>query len=945
MKRILLLSMVFSFVFATSSWAQRTVSGKVTDESGEGLPGVNVVIKGTTTGVTTDLDGNYQISVPDDNAVLVFSSVGMAIEEVNVGARSIIDLGMVLDTKQLQEIVVTGQGTGISKNRIATTVDVVTSEDLQYKPMTRLDQVLQAALPSTQIQMSSGAPGTSSIVRSRGIGSAALSTTPIIYIDGVRVDNLNTASSLNIGTGGAQSSALADIPVESIERIEFVKGGAATTLFGADAGNGVIQIFTKRGTAGKARFSFETQVGSIVGTDDYFKYDKTGEIVFRTGFSQTYRIGASGGNENVTYNFSGSIFGDNGYREGIDNERYSLRTTVNASLSDKVSLLSSFGYVSNSFNRLPNANSSFDRAYGIEQGLSTGSFGLSSNNPDEWTSTDVGLVQDLIDGVAELADITESSNRFQNSQTITYNPTEKITIAGVFGLDYRNTKSQATNTNAYLIHQNSEAPGTTDQGSIAVVDRNFFSTTGGLTAQWEAETNDFSFITIVGGQFFRNSDRQTRIDATNVTEGSQSVNNASEVTASDFIQVVTNYGYFGKENVGYKDTYFVDFGFRVDYNTAFGTDIGGQTFPSVGASYVISNESFFSGLSNVVSFMKLRGTYGEAGNFPQPFARDANLVVNPFLGGTAIQFSIPPAPNLVPERVKTTEFGADMRFLKDRISLGLTYFDSKTEDALFTAPFAPSTGQGARVRNLGVISNKGWEIVSSFQVLRGQDFDLDVNLSANTVENVVESSGGAAEFSVGGFTFLGPFVKEGETVGYLRGAQPTFASDGSLESTELNANLGSPIPTLFGSMSLNLTYKKSWTLYVAGDYQSGGTAVNTNEVLRFFRGLDDDRIPAASKSESFFNLGGVWVESSDYLKIRNISLSYRFPDEWLNGYVKNLSVTFTSLNPFNFVKATNFDPETTGAGANSQNAVNVGAYGYGTFSAPRQFLGSVKFNF
>ncbi|MEO9482120.1 MAG: TonB-dependent receptor [Ekhidna sp.] len=943
MKRNLLLSFALITLFSFSVIAQITVSGKVTDESGEGLPGVNVVIKGTTTGVSTDLDGNYQISV-DSDASLIFSYVGFETQEVTVGSRTTIDVTMG-GAVQLEEVVVTGQGAGISKNRIATTVDVVSAKDLENKPLTRIDQVIQSALPSSQILMSSGDPGTASIVRSRGIASAALSTTPIIYIDGVRVDNLNTGTSLGIATGGAQSSALADIPVEAIERIEFVKGGAATTLFGADAGNGVIQIFTKKGQAGKARFTFETQLGAIKGTGDYFKYDATSDIVFKTGFSQTYRIGASGGNENVTYNFTGSINGDNGYREGIENQRYSLRTTINASLNEKLNLQSSLGFVSNNFTRLPNANSSFDRAYGIEQGLSTGTFGLSTNNPDEWTPADVAIVSQLLSDVARTADITENVKRFQNSQSLTYDPIDKVSIKATFGVDYRYSKQQAINTNEYLIVQQSEAPGTTDQGTIAVTERNFLSSTGSLNIQYEETYNDFSFITIAGGQFFRNDDRQTRLDATNVVEGSKSVNNSSEVIGQDFIQTVTNYGFFGKENVGFKDRYFVDFGFRVDYNTAFGTDVGGQFFPSFGASYVVSNEAFFDGLSSVVSFMKLRGTYGEAGNFPAPFARAANLEVNSFLGGTAVQPFVPAAPNLAPERVKTTEFGVDLRFLDDRFSLAVTYFDSKTEDALFTAPFAPSFGLAARQRNLGTISNKGWEIVSTFNIVRNADWDVNLTASLNKIENKVESTGGAAEFNIGGFTFLGPFVTEGLPLGYLRGAQPTFDESGALASVERNTDLGKTLPDYFGSMTLSATFKQRWSLFVTGDWQTGGYSVNTNEVLRFFRGLDDDRVPAASSSVSFFDLGGVWVESSDYLKIRNISLSYSMPNEWFNDHVKNVQVTFTALNPLNFFKATNFDPETTGAGARTQNAVNVGGFGYGTFSAPRQFIGSIKFNF
>ena len=161
--------------------------------------------------------------------------------------------------------------------------------------------------------MSSGSPGTTSIIRSRGVSSALKSSTPVIYIDGVRVDNLNTQNAMSFSTGGAQSSALSDIPVEDIDRIEFVKGGAATTLYGADAANGVIQIFTKRGKSGQNQFSFETQLGAIVGTEDYFKFKETPEIGFRKGFLQSYRLGASGGSNSLTYSVSGNVLNDNSF--------------------------------------------------------------------------------------------------------------------------------------------------------------------------------------------------------------------------------------------------------------------------------------------------------------------------------------------------------------------------------------------------------------------------------------------------------------------------------------------------------------------------------------------------------------------------------------------------------------------------------------------------------
>ena len=205
-----------------------------------------------------------------------------------------------------------------------------------------------------------------------------------------------------------------------------------------------------------------------------------------------------------------------------------------------------------------------------------------------------------------------------------------------------------------------------------------------------------------------------------------------------------------------------------------------EFYPKVGLAYVISEESFWGGLDNVVSTLKLRGSYGEAGNFPPPFTRDAQLNANPFLGQLAFQPGQPGDPELGPEKLKTLEFGADLGFVEDRINVEFTYYNSKTENALFTAPFAPSLGQENQVRNLGEIENNGIEIATRFAVLNKPDWTLNINASANFQDNKVTNAGGSPEFNIGGFTFLGPFVKEGEQVGYLRGSKPTFDEGGNL---------------------------------------------------------------------------------------------------------------------------------------------------------------------
>lgn len=208
----------------------------------------------------------------------------------------------------MEEVSVTGQGSCIARRKLSTTVDVLNSEGIDKLPANQIDQLLQSTTPSAQIHLSSGQPGTTAIIRTRGSISVASSATPVVIVDGIRVDNLNSNPQLGIATGGANVSALADIPVESIERIEYIKGGAATTLYGADAANGVIQIITKKGKDGASTAYFESTVEVLKATTDFLKYDRTAGAIFEPGMSQQYRVGLNGGSEELSNNFRGSFY-------------------------------------------------------------------------------------------------------------------------------------------------------------------------------------------------------------------------------------------------------------------------------------------------------------------------------------------------------------------------------------------------------------------------------------------------------------------------------------------------------------------------------------------------------------------------------------------------------------------------------------------------------------
>ncbi len=932
---------LFCVLFSSIAFAQfGSITGKIVDNvTGEELPGANVYVVELQKGASSDVNGDFTISaVPNGTYNVRVTYIGYLRQDLTVTVEGETSLNLFLeeDIAGLEEIIVTGQGQAIDKKRLSTTVDVITAKDLENIPAQRLDQVLQANLPNSQVRLASGQPGTSSLIRGRGVNSALTSTTPVVYIDGVRVDNTNGANR-SIGTGGAQSSALADIPIENIERIEVIKGGAATTLYGADAANGVIQIFTKKGVRGANRMTFESTLGVIKGTEDYLFFKKTADIIYETGTYQEYKLSTSGGNESLTYSFSGSMLDNDGFKPNSDQVRHNLRTTVSAKVNDVVTYTGSLGFTSSEFSRDNNANSSFGSFSSLE--------GARFGDVDALDAAAFDALKASISDIQNNVDFREDNKRFQTSHNLQFNIMEGLAAKVVVGADNRTSRQRQIQTNAYLIALGAVPVGTSDQGGITVFEGDYLGLTIEGNLQYQKDFQDISTITVVGGQIFRTDDRQVRLVGSEVPDGAKTLNTASDVSVSDFRRTVANYGFFFQENIGFKDKYFVEFGARIDDNTAFGENVDPQFFPKVGVSYSLSSESFFQDMvpENILSNVKLRANYGAAGNFPTPFSNQVLANVNPFNGGQSIEFGTAGDPNLKPERSETFEYGVDLGFWNNRANLEFTAFSTITKDALFNSNNAPSSGLGASLQNVGEIENKGWELAAKVLVLQKRDYSLSVRGSVNSFTNEVTASGGAP-FNVGGFSFLGSWVEEGKPIGYFRGNNPVFDGAGNLVEVIANDDLGSTVPDFFGSFGLNFNYK-SLGFNVTGDYQSGGNIVNTTEVLKFIRGVPDDRYPQGAGS-NFFDLAGIWVEDASYVKVRLITLDYTLPQEWYSGIVRSINIGASAVNPFNFV-ANNVDPEVSGAGIGGQGGteVGVGGFVYGTESQPRQFLGSIKIDF
>ena len=925
------LVLIFSFSFGQ----EKAISGNVTDQNGLPLPGVSIVVVGTTSGTQTDFDGNYTIAA-SEGQVLRFSYLGQKTVDKTIGSSSTINVQMEEDAEALEEVIVTGQGSGIQRRKLSTTVDVLNEEEIDKLPANQIDQLLQATAPSAQIRLSSGQPGTASIIRTRGAISAATSSTPVVIVDGIRVDNLNSNPELGITTGGADVSALADIPVESIERIEYIKGGAATTLYGADAANGVIQIITKKGKDGRTSAFFESRLGVISATKDFLKYDRTAEALFENGFSQEFRVGINGGDERFSYNFGGSLYKDDSFNLLNEAIRRTFTFGLTAKVSDKLRYQGSFSYVGFESNLDYNANTSFSRFSAFE-GAGRGDLDLLTD--DEWQAE-----LERSNRIGEFVDISQTTNRFTASNKFTYDFGDDFQANLTFGIDNRNTVQESLGSNALRVALGSLPEGTTDRGTLSRSLRSSFTATADLNFTHKANLDKFNFVTVLGGQFFRTADRQNRLDGSGGVDGTRSLNNFSEQAFSDFVLENANYGLYFLENIGLWDIAFVELGGRLDRNTASGSNTDALFLPKVGVTYNFSDHDFYqdSGVSNILSTIRLRANYGEATNFAQAFLQDRTFAQNPFLGAPSFTFNNPGNPDLISETVQTTEYGVELGFFRGRLFLSGTRYDAITVDALLTPQAAPSEGQFNQIRNIGEIENKGWEFELRATPVQTEKHRLTFNVSYNTNENRLTDSGGAPGFVVGGFTVLGSVVDEGQSLGFLRGTSAILQDDGTYDF-EFNSFLGDTFAPNFGSIGLNYTWG-NFNFFANADYQFGGKITDLSFLLRHLRGFDNTGIPEdLVGTTSPFNYVNFFIFDNDFLKVRTIGASYDF-GEIAKGVFKNIRLGVTVTNPFNFT-AGDFDPETTGSGIGTQNAFASGGFAYGTESPPRIFMSSLKFEF
>ena len=964
MKFLFLLFMLTGFSFSAPDGQ---VGGKVVDsKTQEPLVGVTIILRDNPmVGTITDADGDFSLPVDDLQEVLKVIYLGYESCEVDLASVTWpLVIEMDRDNFRLDEAVITGQGAEISRRRLSSNVATVDEAELENLPQGRVDQMLQNALPNVQITMSNGQPGTTSLVKSRGLSSAYSSSTPVIYVDGVRVDNMNTGAALNNPLDGntAMSGSIGDIPMENIDHIEYVTGGAATTLYGSDAANGVIQIFTKKGGYGGMNISFEAQLGAEVASSQFYHFKRTKDLLHQNGFYQKYRLAMDAGNEKYGFSLGFSMSDDTGtlIHNANEDRKYDLRFGSRLKINKWIEYQNSFGMTLEDFGRSRNGNEGGYTGLWFTEGSAAANFTYTTSdgdvvsyNPDIDAADEYEYSQmkAFVDKAEALQYNKESVRRFQTSHSIKLTPLSNLTLKGTVGLDYRLNNNKVITTNEFLIHTQQKPAGTSDAGSINNFDRKYMGVTVDLNAQYRYRYEDLlSSFTTAGFQFFSTYDHQSVYNGSNVRDGAQIITGAGVQTSDEWLSFLYNYGVFVQENIGFKDKYYIDLGLRADYNTAFGDNVGWQLYPKVGLSYLLSDEKFMRPVieSRVLTSLKIFANYGVAGNYPPAFAYQKTIDVNSFLGQQAASFGQYGNPDLGPEKKHSYEAGFNTVLFDNFLNIGFTYYYALTKGALFSVPSLPSSGQEASyLKNVGEIENKGVEITTSFQLVDTRDWYVRLNASFNTNHNKVLDAGGTVPFAIGGFSSrtVQTVVEEGKPVGFIRGSKAVLNPDGTLKEVLQLQDLGSTLPVFYGNFSLNVNYK-NLSFFLSGDYQAGSYVHSFDRQFRFAKGLKDDSIPeqaleGISQSQAWLDFTNFFVEKADFLKIRNIGISYAFSPRKL---LEKVIVGFNVYNPFAFT-ASSVDPEATLSGGLSQGAVTTGGINYSTYSTPRQYIFSVKILF
>ena len=943
----------------TDGDAGKTIKGVINDEQGETIIGASVIIKGEDTGTTSDMDGRFTLEAPE-GAILVISYIGYHTQEVKVRKRSLLRVVLKEDNQLLDEVVVVGYGT-VKKSDLTGAVSGVSNRQYKNQPVQRVENILQGRTPGVEVTATSGMPGASMKVRVRGTTSINKSSDPLYVIDGI-----------------ISSSGLDGINPSDIQSMEILKDASSTAIYGSRGSNGVILITTKQGSEGKAQVTFDASVGlstvrkqydllnayeyatalndirgsSTISAEDLEAY-KNGtkginwtDLLTRTGITQDYRLAISGGNEKVKYLISGNVLDQEAITIMSDYKRYGIRANIDSEVKPWLTISAKL-----------NASSLHKHNEGGANWLHVTNFSPTMELKDPETgvyNTDpYNMIGSSPYGEMIVNNSDSYSYNLNANLTLLFKIMKGLTLSVQGGYDYDNSPS-------YSFRSKLDSPGAINSASNTSALHNYWQNTNNLT--WQKQFGDHSFTAMAVWEISRSWDSQLKGTGSNLNNESVGYWNLGNAAIRDASNSYTEFSLASgivRANYDYKKRYFITAALRADGSSKFQGNNKWGYFPSAAVAWDIAQEAFMSN-QHVLDQLKLRASFGVTGNQDIAAYSTLGMLSGASYGwGTSTsstgywgnQFA---TPGITWEKTYQYDLGLDLSL--GGFNITVDWFKKQTKDLLFQKQVPKYNGGGTYWVNQGKLNNTGVEMSLTTFPVKGA-VTWETSLNASYVKNEVADLAGDDFVLTANYSDLGgplQIMKPGYPMGSFyvyqwkgfndKGANLYQKADGSLTTNPTSDDLvvkGQASPKWTVGWNNTVTWK-NWTLNVFFNAATGYDRLNISRFMAasmtgvsrfitlrdaYFKGWDhvankaDALYPSLTNTDnkSYAN-SDFWLEDASFIKLKNISLSYRIPRRVLKFASVQLSVSAQDL--FTITRYKGMDPEVY----TSYDGLDYGAY-------------------
>lgn len=942
---------------------QESISGKVTDKKGLPIPGVNIVLKGTSVSAQTDFDGIFKIAAKKGD-LLVISYVSY--RTVEVPASNKMNVELVEVQNELEAVVVVGYGTQSKKN-LTDNIARVTAKDIQQIPVSNVQNALVGKLAGVQITQINGKVDGGINIRVRGAASISAGTQPLYVLDGIPLINDDESSN------GAPTNPLLTLSTNEIESIDVLKDASSAAIYGARGANGVVLITTKKGREGKGTFTVNLSQGvseathkrkwlnakqyvellqeagrnvnDLESVEDELEYLSQGtdwrngavdtdwqDIALRTGYTTDADFYASGGDEKTKYFFSGAYNNTTGIVDSNTLERFTARTNVSHKVTDRLTLGMNLGFSRSLIHRVQDDNSFSSPLQSVAQApISPARLEDGSANPN-----------------------TEYSN-YLLAKDNTFWKTIMRRLTGKVFAEFKILSSLKFNSDfSYdLLSQTEDywqgknAPFMATDGAVfasSVNTENYVSSNYFTFDKTFAENHSFN---VVAGMEFNKYNRRYQ-DVNSIyfsSDDFQTVDGGAEVNEGHGSE--TDYAFvsqFGRLNYAYANKYLIKASIRRDGSSRFGKNERFGVFPAFSAGWVISQEEFLKD-NNVLTNLKVKGSWGKLGNAEiGNFASRQLYRPNPYNLKSGLTFDQPGNDDLTWEKSAQTDFGIEVGFL-NRFTLEADYYQKDTDGLLFEVPLPISSGAGSINKNIGKIRSNGFEVTLNTKNIDTENFKWNTSFNITTNESKVKSLPNDNRDIIVSYNInrVGENISSFYLVEYA-GVDPetgdalfyknTKKADGTIDHSTTNNYseaqriiAGNPFPTLMSGLTNTILYKGfdftftfqgEWGASIynsAGIYQSTAADYFDNQTAdqlnRWQKPGDITDVPQAR----FGGGNGTqdssrYLDKADFVRLRNLTLGYTLPKDVLKDLgMSSLRVYFTAVNLLTFTNYEGNDPE------------------------------------